>query len=560
MQLQHIDIERLHISPLNMRHSKREPDISDILPSVKARGILQPLLVRPNADGFEIVAGRRRYFAAKAVKEERGEVAPLPCAVMDAGDDAAALEASLIENVARLDPDEMSQHDIFVRLIKEGKAVADIAATFGLTEAIVKRRLALGNLLPKIKDAYRREEIDAETVRHLTMATKAQQQEWLKLLQNDDVHTPFGQQLKHWLFGGQSIATKAALFPLEDYSSKIIADLFGEDAYFAEVGLFWELQNKAIAAKRDEYLANGWTEVAILDQGETFRSWEYEKTSKKKGGHVFIAVSQRGEVEVFEAYRSQKDVKRTRRDEATDETEPVVDGRPEMSSTLQNYIDLHRHAAVRLALLDDAQVALRLMIAEAICGSPLWQVKAEPQSAKSKAIAESIAASPAQDEYIRRRAAIVSLLGLEDACGTMVQGGGDVVAATIFAKLLKLPNAEVMRVLAMIAAETLAVGSALVEAVGNQLKVDTAKTWTPDDAFFELVREKIVVNAMLAEVAGQAVADANVAERLKTQKQIIRDHLDGTNGRAKVAPWFPRWLSFPARFYTACRVLDYSDT
>ena len=118
MQLQHIEIDRLHISPLNMRHGKREPDVSDILPSVKARGILQPLLVRPNADGFEIVAGRRRYFAAKKVAAERGEIAPLPCAVMDAGDDAAAREASLIENVARLDPDEMSQHDTFVRLIK----------------------------------------------------------------------------------------------------------------------------------------------------------------------------------------------------------------------------------------------------------------------------------------------------------------------------------------------------------------------------------------------------------------------------------------------------------
>ncbi len=38
MQLQHIDIARLHVSPLNMRHAKREPDVSDILPSVKARG------------------------------------------------------------------------------------------------------------------------------------------------------------------------------------------------------------------------------------------------------------------------------------------------------------------------------------------------------------------------------------------------------------------------------------------------------------------------------------------------------------------------------------------
>lgn len=550
MQLQHIDIERLHVSPLNMRHAKREPDVSDILPSVRARGILQPLLVRPNADGFEIVAGRRRYFAAKAVEKERGEIAPLPCAVMVAGDDAAALEASLIENVARLDPDEMSQHDTFVRLIKEGKAVADMAATFGITETMVKRRLALGNLLPKIKDAYRREEIDAETVRHLTMATKAQQQEWLKLLQDESAHVPFGQQLKQWLFGGHSISTKVALFPLDDYRGKIAADLFGDDAYFADAELFWELQNKAIAAKRDAYLANGWSEVVILEPGAPFHTWEHEKTSKKKGGHVFVAVSERGEAQFFEGYLTAKEARRARHDDAADDAEPVASEPSEVSSGLQNYIDLHRHAAVRLALLRDPQVALRLIIAEAICGSPLWQVKAEPQSANSKAIRESIAASPAQDEFLRRRSEFVTLLGLDDERGALVQASDNVAAATVFVALLELPNAEVMRVLAMLAAETLAAGSAFVEAVGAHLAVDTAKTWTPDDAFFELIREKGVVNAMLVEVAGKAVADGNVAERLKTQKQIIRDCLDGASDRPRIKDWLPGWMSFAPRGYT----------
>lgn len=123
-------------------------------------------------------------------------------------------------------------------------------------------------------------------------------------------------------------------------------------------------------------------------------------------------------------------------------------------------------------------------------------------------------------------------------------------AATVFAALLKLPNAEVMRVLAMLAAETLAAGSVFVEAVGAHLAVDIGKTWTPDDAFFDLIREKNVVNAMLAEVAGKAVADGNVAERLKTQKQIIRDHLDGANDRPKVKDWLPGWMSFAPRGYT----------
>jgi len=176
MQLTHIDLGKLSIAAVNMRHGRKAPDVSDILPSVRARGVLVPLLVRPNGspESFEIVAGRRRYFAAKTIADEQGEIAPLPCAVMEPGDDAAALEASLIENIARLDPDEMSQYKTFGRLIKEGRAVAEIAATFGITERMVNQRLALGNLLPRIKDAYRNEEIDAQTIRHLTLTSKAQ--------------------------------------------------------------------------------------------------------------------------------------------------------------------------------------------------------------------------------------------------------------------------------------------------------------------------------------------------------------------------------------------------
>src|SRR3546814_1635006 len=85
-----------------------------------------------------------------------------------------------------------------------------IAATFALTELQVKRILALGNLLPRIREAYRAEEIDAETIRHLTLANKAQQRAWLALFEGDDTYAPRGSQLKAWLFGGGAISFKAA--------------------------------------------------------------------------------------------------------------------------------------------------------------------------------------------------------------------------------------------------------------------------------------------------------------------------------------------------------------
>jgi len=64
-----IPLDELHISKLNMRHGRKMPDISDILPSIRTSGLRQSLLVRPEGEGFGIVAGRRRYFALKTEGE-----------------------------------------------------------------------------------------------------------------------------------------------------------------------------------------------------------------------------------------------------------------------------------------------------------------------------------------------------------------------------------------------------------------------------------------------------------------------------------------------------------
>jgi ParB family chromosome partitioning protein len=510
--------------------------------------------VRPNGepDHFEIVAGRRRYFAASAIADEQGEIAPLPCAVMEPGDDAAALEASLIENIARLDPDEVAQWETFARLIKEGRSVAEIAATFGITERMVNQRLALGNLLPKIRDAYRKDEIDAETVRHLTLASKAQQKEWLASFSDPEQYAPRGYQLKQWLFGGQSVSTKVALFPVADYPGQIVSDLFGEDAYFADADLFWQKQNEAIAAKRDALLEAGWREVVVLEPGEHFQSWEHEKTPKKKGGKVFITVSHRGEVEIHEGWLSRKEARRARSKDGSDtDATPPKAARPEVTSALQAYIDLHRHAAVRAAVAEHPSVALRLMVAHAITGSRLWSVKPEPQETRNEATAASLAASASETTFAAKRREVLELLGFAGEEGPIAGGNGDDYGtAGFFARLLPLSDEDVLRILAVVMGETLEAGSAVVEAVGVHLKLDMSGVWQPDDAFFDLIRDRQVINAMVADVAGKVTADGNVAEKVKTQKQIIRDCLAGENGRTKVESWLPGWMQFPVWAYT----------
>ena len=81
-------------------------------------------------------------------------------------------------------------------------------------------------------------------------------------------------------------------------------------------------------------------------------------------------------------------------------------------------------------------------------------------------------------------------------------------------------------------------------------ETDMDNYWQPDNAFYDLLRDKQMINAMLAEIGGKAVADGNVTSTAKVQKQIIRDHVEGNGSRKKVEGWLPRFLHFPMRSYT----------
>lgn len=555
MKLDFLSLDKLVESKANMRAGRKAPDVADILPSVRARGILVPILVRPAAtEGlFEVVAGRRRHHCAMLVADEHraaGEpVDPVPCAIIAPGDEAAAVEASLIENIARLDPDEVTRWETFTALVRQGRSIDDLSTTFGLPDLMIRRTLALGNLLPRIRTLYRDGAIDVTTVRHLTLASKQRQRDWLALIDDPDGHAPTGHRIKAWLFGGASIETRHALFDLAAYPGAIITDLFGEGGYFADADSFWEAQNAAIESRRATYLDAGWKEVVVVPPAEHFHAWEHDKTPKRKGGRVYIDVRSSGEVTVHEGYLSRREARARERTDATDGMDKAR--RPEITSSMQTYIDLQRHAAVRAAMVAHPGVALRLMVAHAIAGSSLWTVRVEPQSTRSDAIRESIETAPAEALFDRHRRDALALLGCDPEAGTVRQFSNDADALLgAFLRLLTLDDGDVLRILTIVMGETLAAGSPAVEAVGVTLGVDMADWWEADPAFFDLIRDREVLVSMLGDVGGKSIADANASEKTKTIKAVIADHLDGANGRVKIERWVPRWMAFPPSGYT----------
>jgi len=554
MKLDFISTDKLFVDKTNMRARQKRADLSDILPSIRQRGVLQTLLVRPaEGDRFGIVAGKRRFACACVIAEEQqavypaGEPLQLPCAILDDGDDAAAIEASMLENLARLEPDEVSQWESFVRLVKEGRSPEDIGLTFGLPDLTVRRVLALGNLLPRIRDLYRREQIDVASIRHLTLASKSQLQAWLALRNDPEAHCPTGHRLKLWLFGGNEISAEFALFDMAASALETVTDLFGEKVVFANNDAFWAAQDAAIEERRDVYLAAGWTDVVILPRGEYFASWQYEKTPKRKGGLVYVEARDTGEVAFHEGYVNRRAARAARPE--TPGPKPV---RPEVTSTLQTYIDLHRHAAVRAVLADAPGVALRLMVAHAIVGSPLWSVRVEPQATRNDAVRESVETCLGETAFDGYRRAALDLLGMdaERATVTSNRSYDDGALAEMFLRLLGLPDPDVMTILGVVMGETLVSGGAAVEAVGAVLGVRMADHWQADGVFFDLIRDKEVMRGIVGEVAGEAVATANKDQKAKTLKQIVQDCLAGANGRTKVENWVPRWMAFPPAAYT----------
>ena len=555
MKLDFIDLGNLSIAAANMRGKGKDPDVADLMPSIRARGVLVPLLVRPNcAEGhYEIVAGRRRFTAVGAVAREGGAVRPIPCAILDEGDDADALEASMLENLARVQPDEVSQWEAFVALVKAGRSVEEVADSFGFEPRAVKRILALGNLLPRIRTFYRGGEIDAATVRHLTLASKSQQKAWLALFDDESAYCPTGHQLKAWLFGGTAIAVKHALFDVAEAKAAVVSDLFGEDSFFADGDAFWSAQMAAIEARKADYLEAGWSDVVVMARGDWFRSWDHAHAGKRKGGRIYVEVRESGEVTFHEGFVTAKEAKRLSGGGGDGEGDAVIAKpvRPEVSGPLNAYIDLHRHAAVRADLAGHGGVALRAMIAHVIAGADLWRVDVEAQRAPKEDIAKSVEGCSAEAAFDLKRHAVLEVLGFDVEAPTVT--GRPLHRppfAPLFARLLDLPDPVVLEIVAIVMGERLQAGSEAVEMIGVHLGTDMRQHWSADAAFFDQLRDREVLLAITGEIAGLEVAAANAGEKGKALKAIIADCLEGTNGRTKAEPWVPQWMAFPPSAYT----------
>lgn len=154
---QSIDIASIQPGRNQPRQEFSQEDLADLVLSVQRKGILQPLLVRLIQPGrFEIIAGERRWRAAKLAKLERVPVVIISC------NDQEALEIGLIENLQRHDLNPIEEGEAIKRLQEEFSLTQEqIASSIGKSRSYVANMMRLSSLSPHIKTLIRENKLSA---------------------------------------------------------------------------------------------------------------------------------------------------------------------------------------------------------------------------------------------------------------------------------------------------------------------------------------------------------------------------------------------------------------
>lgn len=276
-------------------------NIEELAASIRANGLLQNLGVVSNGKGYGVVFGGRRLRAlqllAKAGELPEVLAAGIPCRVLSAEE---AQETSLAENTVREAMHPLDQFQAFQALVEEGKDIAEVAASFGVTELFVRQRMRLARVSPKLLKIYGAGEMTLEQLQAFAVIDDHERQEvhWQQVR-----HSPYGSdparirsELTRTEVGKQD--GRVQFVGLEAYESaggQLRRDLFSDEIFVLDVPLLERLVSERLAACAEAVRADGWAWVEIGD------SPNFATVSRLKGDFSESTDEELAELEAIEA-------------------------------------------------------------------------------------------------------------------------------------------------------------------------------------------------------------------------------------------------------------------
>jgi ParB family chromosome partitioning protein len=160
--LRELDVDRIQRGKYQPRQNFDQQSLQELADSIRSQGIVQPIVVRPEGDHFELVAGERRWRAAQIAGLQK-----IPAVIRELdGKSAAAI--SLIENIQREDLNPLEESQALMRLIDEFDLThQQVADSVGRSRASVSNLLRLLDLADPVKDLVNRGLLDMGHARAL---------------------------------------------------------------------------------------------------------------------------------------------------------------------------------------------------------------------------------------------------------------------------------------------------------------------------------------------------------------------------------------------------------
>ena len=292
-ELRLIALSKLRPSARNVRKSGGTA-IPELAASIVRVGLLQNLTVIASPDGehFEVVAGKRRLAALKLLAKRRklGKDHPVPCLLVP---DASARTVSLTENVHRESMSPVDELFAWKALAAEGRAIEDIAADFGVTPLVVRRRLKLANVSPRLLADYQQGSVSLEQLMALAITDdhKAQEAAFYEAPQ----WQRSAESLRDHLTCEEIDASRDAVarfVGVEAYEAAgggVRRDLFSDEqngVFLTDAGLLDALARDKLSAVAESVRAEGWgwVEAAPRATGAELHGFQRVRPTRREPG------------------------------------------------------------------------------------------------------------------------------------------------------------------------------------------------------------------------------------------------------------------------------------
>ena len=217
---QYIAIDQLFESKTNPRQTFDQTKLEELAASIKHHGLIQPIVVRPKDNRFEVVAGARRYRASLLAEEFS-----VPAHIKELND-AEAIEWQLVENSQRVDVHPYEEAQGFQRLLDvPGYDVAALVQKSGKSSSHIYARLSLLQLIPKVAEAFVQDRITASHANLIARLPQEHQADafencWRKDWQDKEAHLLPAKHLSAWIQANLYLNLADAPFDREDTTLK----------------------------------------------------------------------------------------------------------------------------------------------------------------------------------------------------------------------------------------------------------------------------------------------------------------------------------------------------